>query len=73
MSERWDYYGPCVNLGARIGDTGHGGQIIVSQELVDACNPDVDGAFFKMQDLGLYCLKGVAEPTHLHQGSVALA
>lgn len=33
-SRRTDYFGPMVNLSARIGGAGHGGQIVVSKAVM---------------------------------------
>ena len=61
-----DYYGTTVNRCARIRDTAHGGQILISQataEIVrDALPPDVT-----LADLGLHRLKDLQRPEHLAQ------
>ena len=33
-----DYFGPAVNLAARVADTGHGGQIVATGEVLEARN-----------------------------------
>ena len=50
-----DYYGQTVNLASRIADYAQAGQVIVSQEVVDASN----GAPVAFRDVGPVELKGV--------------
>jgi adenylate cyclase len=50
-----DYYGQTVNLASRIADHAQAGEVLVSQEVVDASN-DAPVAF---RDVGLVELKGV--------------
>ena len=50
-----DYYGQTVNLASRIADYAQAGEVIVSQEVVDASN-DASVAF---RDVGPVELKGV--------------
>ena len=61
-----DYVGIDVNRGARIGETGHGGQVVVSAAtrlLGEAGLPD--GVTF--QDLGEFRLRDLDHPEHLFQ------
>jgi len=60
-----DYFGPTVNLAARVRGQADGGQIFLStttRDLVAAHLPD--GC--ELVDLGPYRLKGVSAPQHLH-------
>ena len=56
-----DYYGQTVNLASRIADYARPGEVLVSQEVVDA---SADAAAFT--DIGPVELKGVAQAMHLH-------
>lgn len=60
-----DYVGIDVHRAARIGSSGHGGQVVVS-EAVRALAPS-----HKYVDLGFQRLKGLDEPIHLYQLRVA--
>jgi adenylate cyclase len=60
-----DYYGQTVNVAARIADYAGPGQVIVSQEVVDA-SAGVDLAF---REIGPVKLKGVAGAMLLHAAS----
>lgn len=56
-----DYYGPAVNTAARVGDSGHGGQVVltgVTAGLLDR---------FDLVDLGAHRLDGVPGDIRLHQ------
>jgi predicted ATPase/class 3 adenylate cyclase len=61
-----DYFGPPLNRVARLLDTGHGGQILLSlsaQELVyDQLPPGVS-----LRDLGEHRLKDLGRPEHIYQ------
>jgi class 3 adenylate cyclase len=57
-----DYYGQTVNVASRIADYARPGEVLVSQEVVDASS-DVDVAF---REIGPVDLKGVAGAVHLH-------
>ncbi len=61
-----DYFGPAVNRVARLLALGHGGQILLSSavaQLVSAHLPPQT----VLRDLGVYHLKGVADPEQVHQ------
>ena len=60
-----DYFGPQVNKTARICDAGHGGQVLASQEFMDACGEP--GSEVVITDLARHRLRGLAEPEHLYQ------
>ena len=51
-----DYYGQTVNVASRIADYARPGEVIVSQEVVDAS----DGAAVAFREVGPVELKGVA-------------
>jgi adenylate cyclase len=57
-----DYYGQTVNLAARIADYARAGEVIVSQEVVDASG----GAEVAFSEIGAVELKGVSGVTRLH-------
>jgi class 3 adenylate cyclase len=61
-----DYFGSTINRAARVMGAAHGGQILVSQSVVDAVHarPPADIAF---RDLGSVRLKGFAAAEHVYQ------
>lgn len=61
---RTDYFGTTVNAAARVGDAGHGGQIVVSQAVVDALSAMPDAT---TRPLGDHRLKGVDGAVALHE------
>ncbi len=62
-----DYYGATVNVAARIAEYARPGEVLVSQEVLDAA-ADVPVAF---RDIGPVELKGVGLPIHLYAASRA--
>jgi adenylate cyclase len=62
-----DYYGQTVNLASRIADYARPGEVLVSQEVVDAAG----AAAVVFRDIGAVELKGVAGTVHLHVASRA--
>jgi class 3 adenylate cyclase len=56
-----NYFGSVVNRTARIMATGHGGQVLLSDEARTAC-PDAD-----VVDLGIHYLKDLSAPEHVWQ------
>jgi adenylate cyclase len=57
-----DYFGRTVNIAARIADYARPGEVLVSQEVVDAA--DLDG--LGLTAIGPIELKGVSQPLSLH-------
>jgi adenylate cyclase len=57
-----DYYGQTVNLASRIADYARPGEVLVSQEVVDASA----GAEIVFREIGPVELKGIAGPVRLH-------
>ncbi len=57
-----DYFGRTVNIAARIAEYARPGEVLVSQEVLDAA--DLDGVGFTA--IGPIELKGVSEPLRLH-------
>eukprot|EP00667_Euglena_gracilis_P001748 EG_transcript_1750 len=62
VSKGYDYYGTVVNVAARMEHVAHGGQIIVSQDLMAALPAPLDPALGRAVKLGTYPLRGVAHP-----------
>jgi len=60
-----DYYGQTVNVAARIADYARPGEVVVSQEVVDAS----DDAGIQFREIGPVELKGVAGAVRLHTAS----
>ena len=63
-----DYVGIDVNYAARIAAAGNGGQVVLSEALVDALGEDArrhDGA--EIRDAGLRAVKDFEEPRRLHR------
>ena len=56
-----DYFGSSVNRAARVCDAGHGGQVVVTDEIVSLCPTQ------SFRPLGTHRLKGVEDPIALHQ------
>eukprot|EP00667_Euglena_gracilis_P001838 EG_transcript_1836 len=62
VSKGYDYYGNVVNTAARIENVAHGGQIVVSQDLMDALAAPLDPTIGRAAKLGTYPLRGVVDP-----------
>jgi adenylate cyclase len=60
-----DYYGQTVNVASRIADYARPGEVLVSQEVVDASS----GADLSFREIGPVELKGVAGTIRLHAAS----
>ncbi len=62
-----DYFGPVVNLTARLEAAGHGGQTLLSDQVVRAAGLHQSETL----DLGTHRLRDISDPVHIHQlGSV---
>jgi len=57
-----DYFGRTVNVAARISDYARPGEVLVSQEVVDAAS----GTQLRFDEIGPVDLKGVAGAVSLH-------
>ena len=57
-----DYFGRTVNIAARIAEYARPGEVLVSQEVVDAA----DGTSVSFTEIGLVELKGVSGTLRLH-------
>ena len=60
-----DYYGQTVNIASRIADYARPGEVLVSQEVVDAA----DGSDVAFREIGPVELKGVSGAMRLHAAS----
>ena len=56
-----DYFGPAVNTAARVEAAGHGGQVLITDQVRSATNAA------DVTDLGEHSLKGVPEPVRIFQ------
>lgn len=61
-----DYFGPPVNRVARLLATGHGGQILVSDDTRQLLHPEPPGET-DLRDMGKHRLKDLARPEHVFQ------
>jgi predicted ATPase/class 3 adenylate cyclase len=61
-----DYFGSPVNRAARIVSVAHGGQILLSQAMVDCVREHLP-ARISLRDLGRVRLKDLATPEHVYQ------
>ena len=60
------YFGPVVNLAARVMQAGHGGQILVSGATANLARPNA-AADFSCRLLGRFELRGIFDLVELHQ------
>ena len=61
-----DYFGSPVNRAARIMSAAHGGQVLLSQAVVD-CVREILPAAVSLRDLGKVRLRDLATPEHVYQ------
>merc|ERR1711988_1896472 len=71
---RWDYYGPCVNKSARVAHAANGGQVLITNDILNAIkketadrNDFVEGEHYVKKDMGKHSLKGIAQPVHMYE------
>jgi adenylate cyclase len=64
ITKGYDYYGPLANVAARTESAGHGGQILVTQDVLDALAPEVRQRHV-FASVGAIALRGVPEPMEL--------
>ena len=62
LFQQGDYFGRTVNVAARIADYARQGEVLVSQEVVDAS----DGTLVAFAEIGPVELKGLSESVRLH-------
>jgi class 3 adenylate cyclase len=68
ITKGYDYYGPMVNVAARIEAVGRGGQICCSREFAEAyAQPAAGPAPFTTLSLGQHRLRGVADAVEILQ------
>ncbi|HUP17268.1 MAG TPA: DUF4062 domain-containing protein [Acidimicrobiia bacterium] len=61
------YVGLDVHRAARIGASGHGGQIVVSSTASSLLADVISGQEWHLRDLGAFALKGLSRSEHLYQ------
>ena len=61
-----DYYGPVVNLCARLRSIAHGGQVLVSETTADLIRDRLP-AGTSLRDSGTHRLKGLSEPERVFE------
>lgn len=62
VTGRADWFGPTVNRASRVGDAGHGGQVLVTEAVLARISTPV-----RRRDLGLHQLAGCVDRTALWQ------
>jgi len=67
VTKGYDYYGPVVNIAARIENLGHGGQILASDEVLQAMRITASPGRFTTKRLGAHPLRGIKNPPVLHE------
>eukprot|EP00667_Euglena_gracilis_P001642 EG_transcript_1642 len=65
VSKGYDYYGTVVNTTARIEALAHGGQVVVTEDLLAALDSPLDPALAIATPLGTFPLRGVTDPPAL--------
>ena len=68
VTGRMDYFGPMVNRSARVEGVAHGGQILISGDVWNMIQDDLDELQNPVvEDKGVFRLKGLETDTHLLQ------
>ena len=67
LFQEGDYYGQTVNVASRIGEYARPGEVLVSQEVVDAAGDAAGAGEVTFREIGPVELKGVSGVVHLHQ------
>jgi class 3 adenylate cyclase len=65
VAKSYDYYGPDVNVAARVEGAAVGGQICCTRAVVQA--QPIGASGYTTQSIGVHELKGVSEPTELFE------
>jgi adenylate cyclase len=65
LFQEGDYFGRTVNAAARIADHAKGGEVLVSEQVVDA----LEGLGVSFASIGPVELKGLLQPMHLYRAS----
>lgn len=74
ITGRMDYFGPVVNCSARVSDAGHGGQIMITQEIFDVLYGDDSKKDERLvefapqvKDCGVHQLKGIKHDVQIFE------
>lgn len=74
VTGRMDYFGTVVNRAARISDSAHGGQVVMSDEVKAVVDKTLESKKLSIsinkvdiQDLGWHTYKGISEEVHVYQ------
>ncbi len=67
VTHRADYFGPVVNLAARVGACGHGGQVVVSEQAMTLVRGQEDQLQATVKPLGEHSVKGIRQPVTLYE------
>jgi predicted ATPase/class 3 adenylate cyclase len=65
-----DYFGPPLNVTARLRDAGHGGQILLSEEMRTQFPPAPAPPGIVFEDCFEHPLRGLEQPVHIFQVSI---
>ena len=62
-----DYFGPVVNMVARLEATAHGGQVVCSKATAELLGRHLADSSLALVELGRHELAGIGEPVEIHQ------
>jgi len=65
VTKGYDYFGSVVNIASRIEGAGHGGQILISQDTLQAMKGPLDSRRVFLKKLGVHPLRGIEDPPSL--------